>query len=231
MTNLRSMARGVGSLYPVAGGWSLAPEGGVIQIEERVAVVADLHLGHEWRRARGGDSLTGHTLEETVARLATMLARAEIDRLVVAGDLVESHRPCARTEADVARLRNWLGGRGVELVAVRGNHDPRAARSVDQLEVAGWTVAHGDQTVVAICLIQGHLHPSVRAEGMSFPCFLASSKRIVLPAFSRDAAGWNVAPRLVPSCARERGVVPNSACVAACDDGWVELGWIDLRRD
>src|SRR3954465_11499589 len=88
--------------------WRLTPEGAVIHPGERMAVVADVHLGYEWARGHGGDCLPAHSLAEAVAKLARLLTRAAIDRLVVAGDLVESPRPCLRTVADVATLTRWL---------------------------------------------------------------------------------------------------------------------------
>ena len=33
-------------------GWHLTPEGAAIHLAEKTAVVADLHLGYEWARAR-----------------------------------------------------------------------------------------------------------------------------------------------------------------------------------
>ena len=88
-------------------------------------MIADVHLGYEWARAAGGDCLPAHSLAETLAKLASLLGRAPIARLVVAGDLVESPRPCRRTASDVRSLFEWLDDRGVELVPVLGNHDPQ----------------------------------------------------------------------------------------------------------
>src|SRR4051794_3695887 len=104
--------------------WRLTPEGGVIHPGERLAVVADVHLGYEWARGRGGDCVPAHSLAETLGKLDGLLARGEIDRLVVGGALVESPRFCRRTAADVAALGRWLADRGVSLVALAGNHDP-----------------------------------------------------------------------------------------------------------
>src|SRR5262245_1679090 len=103
--------------------WILSPEGAAIHAGERTAVVADVHLGYEWARGAAGDCVPAHSLEETVTRLAAVLARATIARLVVAGDLVESARPCGRTAADLRRLNDWLESRGVTLLALEGNHD------------------------------------------------------------------------------------------------------------
>ncbi len=52
-------------------GWKLAPEGAAVHAVERVAVIADVHLGYEWARAAGGDCLPSHSLAETLAKLAS----------------------------------------------------------------------------------------------------------------------------------------------------------------
>ena len=99
---------------------------------------------------------------------------------------------CRRTEADVARLSRWLLDRGVSLVALAGNHDrPRPGQN-DSLDVKGWTIAHGHRPVVAPRTITGHLHPVLRADGVSARCFLVDESVIVLPAFSGNAAGVNI---------------------------------------
>ena len=105
------------------GDWILTPEGAAIHPGERTAVIADVHLGYEWARGAAGDCVPAHSLVETLARISAVLARAAIARLVVAGDLVESARPCRRTAADVRGLHDWLESRGVTLLALEGNHD------------------------------------------------------------------------------------------------------------
>jgi putative SbcD/Mre11-related phosphoesterase len=197
--------------------WRLAPEGAVIHPGERLAVVADVHLGYEWARGHGGDCLPAHSLAETLAKLARLLTRAAIDRLVVAGDLVESPRPCRRTVADVATLTRWLADRGVSLVALAGNHDPHQIPPLPAtLEVAAWTIAHGHRPLSAPRTITGHDHPVFRARGLSAPCFLVSPKAIVLPAFSPNAAGCNVLAEAVPTAWRDtsfRVVAAGAECL------------------
>ncbi len=142
----------------------------------------------------GGDVVPAHSLAETIAALAGLLGRVPVDRLVVAGDLVETPRPCRRTAADLARLREWLRARGVDLVAVQGNHDPlRRPRAPDSIEVAGWTIAHGHRKVDAERTITGHDHPILRVGRTVARCVLVGPRSIVLPALTDNAAGLNVA--------------------------------------
>lgn len=219
------------------GPWGLTPEGAAIHAGERTAVVADMHLGYEWARGASGDCVPAHSLDEALAMLVAVLARAPIARLVVAGDLVESARPCGRTAADLRRLGDWLGSRGVELVPLEGNHD-RARRTVRRsadsplarpaatCTVDGWTIGHGHRPVVGERTITGHFHPVLRAEGSAFRCFLAGPDRIILPAFSPNAAGCDVRTGPVP----DDWLDPELRCIACAGSEWLDFGPVpDLR--
>ena len=101
----------------------------------------------------------------------------------------------------------------MRLELVEGNHDrslpwiaghPRLVAATpppalqSHLLVAGWTIAHGHRPVPANRLITGHHHPVLRVSGHPAPCFLASNGRIILPAFSSNAAGLDVATARLP---------------------------------
>lgn len=215
------------SLFPGPDGWHLAPEGAAVHLEARVAIIADIHLGYEWARAAGGDCLPAHSLAETLAKLGRLLARAAIGRLIVAGDLVESPAPCARTDGDVRRLTDWLAARGVALFVLAGNHDPRRVPPLPKtIEVTGWMVGHGHRPIDAPRTISGHHHPVLRAEGVTAPCFLVGPGAIVLPAFSPDAAGWNVATQPLPTDWAGRAL----RCIATAGAELLDFGPLDSLR-
>jgi uncharacterized protein len=194
---------------PSFDGWQFTPEGAAIHHAERTAVIADVHLGYEWARGASGDCVVAHSLEETIARLSTLLGRSTVSRLIVAGDLLESARPCPDTARDVARLKSWLADRGVALLVLEGNHDvsfslsarrPSGApnRLASTCSVAGWTIGHGHQPIPGPQRICGHHHPIFRYRGIAAACFLVGTGRIVLPAFSPNAAGCDVITTALP---------------------------------
>jgi putative SbcD/Mre11-related phosphoesterase len=211
------------------------PQGAAIHKGSRTAVIADVHLGYEWARGAAGDCVPAHSLDETVERLDSVLARRDIERLVVAGDLVESSRLCHRTVADVFRLTRWLAGRGVRLVLTLGNHDRGLAGAVTRsagtahaeapvltqsLCIDGWTIVHGHRSVRARRLVSGHYHPVLRASGQTAPCFLVSPERVYLPAFSRNAAGLDVTQARLPDT-RNAGEL---RCLASTGDELLDFG-------
>jgi putative SbcD/Mre11-related phosphoesterase len=226
-------------------GWLFTPEGAAVHRGERTAVVADVHLGYEWARGAAGDCVPPHSLDETTARLAAVLARAPIARLVIAGDLVESPRPCRRTDEDVRRLDDWLRSRGVTLLALEGNHDRgripgmrrRSAHSPSSAvagasplpsscTVDGWTIAHGHRPIVGERTMSGHHHPVLRVEGYAAPCFLAGPNRIVLPAFSANAAGCDVVTGPIPA----DWLDPALRCIASSGSELLDFGPLPALR-
>jgi putative SbcD/Mre11-related phosphoesterase len=218
--------------------WELTPEGAAIHRGERTAVIADVHLGYEWARGAAGDCVPAHSLVETLGRLERVLDRAMIVRLIVAGDLVESPRPCRRTAADLRRLRGWLDARRVSLMVLEGNHDrslfagsQRGTAAIRESPatcvVAGWTIGHGHRPLDGERTISGHLHPVLRFAGRNYPCFLASAGRIVLPAFSSNAAGGDVITAPLPRDWRTGSL----RCLASTGGELLDFGPLpELRR-
>ncbi len=200
-------------------------------------MIADIHLGYEWARGESGNCVVAHSLHETIKRLESMLERARVTRLVVAGDLVESPRACRRTDDDIRTLRAWLAARGVALVALAGNHDRRAYDPAESSEaadalpatctVAGWTIGHGHRALRKLRTISGHYHPVLRHQGHTAPCFVAGPGRIILPPFSSNAAGCDVASAAVPRA----WTAAKLRCVVSTGNDLLDFGPVsELRR-
>jgi putative SbcD/Mre11-related phosphoesterase len=160
-------------------------------------VVADLHLGYDAARRRRGEAVPVVDLETRLAPLHALVLRHEVRRLGIAGDLFEE----GPREKLVDELLGWLEQARIErLTVVPGNHDRGLTAGHPSLEVLpeglsldSWLVVHGDGRMSRENLVHGHWHPCLRwSESIVAPCFLVGPRRIVLPAFSQDAAGVNV---------------------------------------
>jgi metallophosphoesterase superfamily enzyme len=176
--------------------WLLTPQRVAVHLPTATAVIADLHLGYDEARRRGGEAVPQVHLDTVLRPLGRALTTCNVRRLVIAGDLFE-----AAYDAELAaQLLAWLTGRGVELAAViPGNHDRGILRGnvvlpvhVDGYCVAGWQVVHGDGKLPRAPVIHGHFHPCLRLGRILSPCFLIDPRRILLPAYSCDARGVNV---------------------------------------
>jgi putative SbcD/Mre11-related phosphoesterase len=180
----------------VHGDWLLTPDRAAVHLPTATAVVADLHLGYNEARRRSGEAVPLTGVDEALAPLLPVLARHGTRRLVVAGDLFEE-----RWNRDLAAdfLRR-LTAAGIDFVGVvPGNHDRGIEAESDSLrlypdgmELGRWRVVHGDGRLPRGLLVHGHFHPWLRWGRISTPCYLVGERRLVLPAFSRDARGVDV---------------------------------------
>lgn len=179
-----------------AGEWLLTPARVAIHVPTRTAVAADLHLGYDRVRCRGGEAVPITPVADELAPLAACLAGNGVSRLLIAGDLFEDGRH-RRAELE-EELLAWTAAHGVEVVGVvPGNHDRGLAGSLlpvlADAAVGGWRVVHGDGERPAGSVIQGHEHPWLRwRPGVEGPCYLVGEGHVVLPAYSANAAGGNV---------------------------------------
>ncbi len=172
--------------------WLLTPQRVAVHRPTATAVVADLHLGYAEARQRSGEAVPVRPLDEVLRGLRTVVQRHAVCRLIVAGDLFED----GRAAASVA-LRPWLEGVGLELIGVvPGNHDRGLTEEwplfPDGIDLGGWRIVHGDGPLPAGRVVHGHVHPCIRFGSLKAACYLESEDRLVLPAFSPDAAGVNV---------------------------------------
>src|SRR5262249_11676405 len=84
------------------------------------------------------------------------------------------------------------------------------------VRLGAWRVVHGDGALGNEHLVHGHFHPWLRwSRRVAAPCYLVGRRRLVLPAFSGDAAGVNVL-----GDARWR----RCRCVAIAGDGLLNFG-------
>src|SRR5262249_9840590 len=94
------------------------------------------------------------------------------------------------------------------------------------LKVDGWTIAHGHRTSRAVRLISGHHHPVLRVSGYLTPCFLVGPGRIILPAFSDNAAGLDLARGRLPAAWCRLGL----RCLASTGSELLDFGPVTTLR-
>jgi hypothetical protein len=186
--------------------------------EERALVVADLHLGYVWAHRHAGQLLPISAPDDTVERLVAIAAEYCPEQVVLLGDIVHRAVPVPAIREEMRGLSERLGAVAIRWVA--GNHDRDLEGLLRESGVAGvrleqeavlgpHLLTHGaeeDSAAAGRCLarlgdggwlIMGHEHPAIHLHdgvttSVKCPCFLAGSRILVLPAFSRWAAGANV---------------------------------------
>jgi hypothetical protein len=204
--------------------WLLTPERVAVHLPTATGVIADLHLGYGQARRRRGDAVPVTGLDDLRRAVAALRARHGLRRLVIAGDLCEDSSGLPLLPDLLSALQELR----VELVGVvPGNHDRGLAESgvplplrPDGVPVGQWLVVHGDGDLPQCPVVLGHFHPCLRwGARLAAPCYLVGQRRIVLPAFSPDAAGVNVLGE--PRWRGYRGV-------AVADDRLLDFG--DVSR-
>ena len=175
-------------------------EGALWWADERLLVVADLHLEKGSALAERGQLVPPYDTAETLQRLTRLIARYDPRVVVALGDSFHdddgAQRMSPRDRVSLAALqvrRDWIW--------IAGNHDRSLAASLaglhlETLALGRLTFRHEPAPAPAEGEIAGHLHPSARVVGRGKSvrrrCFAGDGLRLILPAFGAYAGGLDV---------------------------------------
>lgn len=192
--------------------WLLTPYRVAIHEPTNTAVIADVHLGYREARQLTGDAVPLVDVNSQLTPLRIAHQHFNFSQLFVAGDLFERG-------VDRNLLRQFLtelSTMNIALVGlVPGNHDRgwQAVQDLAAIHAEGaplgrWRIVHQEPEPAtaqgenpqatasdAPNLILGHWHPAVNYRQRRLPCYLVGPNRIILPAFSMDAAGVTLGDR------------------------------------
>jgi DNA ligase-associated metallophosphoesterase len=171
--------------------------------EQRLLLVADLHLEKGSSYAARGVLLPPYDTAATLARLGAVIARYAPRVVIALGDSFhDGEGPARLAEADRTMLRMLQRGRDWFWIA--GNHDPEpvdglGGTSIAMLAIGALTFRHQPTIDTAAGEVAGHLHPiarvAARGRSVSRRCFASDGRRLVMPAFGAYAGGLNVRHR------------------------------------
>jgi DNA ligase-associated metallophosphoesterase len=183
------------------------PAGAMYWPEEKLLVVADLHLEKGSAFAARGVLLPPYDTATTLARLARLIERYAPRLVVALGDSFhDGGGPARMTEISRAALTALQRGR--DWLWIAGNHDPDPAENIggrfaDAVALGALTFRHEPSARRSDGEIAGHLHPqarvSRRGRAVSRRCFASDGHRVVMPAFGAYAGGLNVRDRAILS--------------------------------
>jgi uncharacterized protein len=175
--------------------------------EERLLVIADLHLEKGSAFAARGVLLPPYDTAATLARLATLIERYAPRLVIALGDSFHDGGGPARM-SDISRAGLKALQRGRDWLWIAGNHDPDPAdniggRFAEILALGPLTFRHEPSPHPCDGEIAGHLHPQARiarrGRAVNRRCFASDGKRLVMPAFGAYAGGLNVRHRAIVS--------------------------------
>jgi DNA ligase-associated metallophosphoesterase len=178
------------TFYPSADGALFWPR-------EQAILVADLHLEKASWFARLGQFLPPYDSHATLTALAREIDRTNARRLFCLGDSFHDAFGCERLPANARALLTGLTRR-LHWVWIVGNHDPGYAdhcggRLEEELEIGGIVLRHEAVRGEPRPEISGHFHPKLRVHlsgrRVSRRCFVASTTKLILPAFGSLTGG------------------------------------------
>lgn len=182
----------------------LLPERAVYWREQKILIVADLHLGKAATFRAMGIPVPDGSMEKDLFRLEQLLDQYEVKRCIVVGDLVHHHS--GLTERTLETMENTICKGSLPVDLVVGNHDRALLRASKRIQ--DWPVQlHPQRLLIPPFAFEhhpvanpdhytfcGHLHPKVAIKlGRSrqeCPCFIFGKEWAVLPAFGTFTGGY-----------------------------------------
>jgi DNA ligase-associated metallophosphoesterase len=182
----------------------LLPEKALYWGNTHTLIVADLHWGKSAHFRKHGIAIPGNTQRNDEIKLASLIRRYDIQRLIIAGDLFHS-----KHNSGVDLFEHWRNAhQQLHIDFVTGNHDilpdETYARWNLQLHKVGmdtgpFFIAHNAPQQCTQFCIHGHIHPALRISGkgrtsMKLDCFAQDKQRMILPAFGQFTGNYILEP-------------------------------------
>ena len=164
---------------------------------ERALVFADLHFEKASWFAGGGQMLPPYDSLATLSDLAALVAATAPEEIWCLGDSFHDSAGCDRLPAEARAMLLALTGTH-RWAWITGNHDraliDRCGGAVmDEALVDGLVLRHEADPTDTRPELSGHFHPklriTVRGQRITRRCFVATERKLILPAFGALTGG------------------------------------------
>jgi DNA ligase-associated metallophosphoesterase len=194
------------------------PQGALFWPARGALLVADLHLEKASWFARFGQMLPPYDSIATLTDLTAIAASTGAAEIWCLGDSFHDTKGCDRLPAKARELLTALTA-GTRWTWITGNHDPGIADHcggdvVEEAEVDGLLLRHEADPAEARPELSGHFHPKLRVHhrgrNISRRCFVATERKLILPAFGSLTGGLDAGhPEIVRAVGgRAEALVP-----------------------
>jgi DNA ligase-associated metallophosphoesterase len=173
------------------------PQGALYWHARRALLVADLHLEKASWFARLGQMLPPYDSIATLADLTALRAATDAEEIWCLGDSFHDRHGCDRLPAKAREMLTALTG-STRWTWITGNHDAGIADHcggaiVEEAEVDGLLLRHEADPAEMRPELSGHFHPKLRVSHrgrmLSRRCFVATDRKLILPAFGSLTGG------------------------------------------
>ena len=188
------------------------PQGALFWPARRALLVADLHLEKASWFARFGQMLPPYDSIATLADLTALVASTSAGEIWCLGDSFHDRHGCDRLPARARELLMALTS-VTRWTWITGNHDPGFADHcggaiVNEAAVDGLTLRHEADAADPRPELSGHFHPKLRithrGRKVSRRCFVATPRKLILPAFGSLTGGLDAChPEIVRAVGRD----------------------------
>jgi DNA ligase-associated metallophosphoesterase len=197
------------------------PQGALYWPARRALLVADLHLEKGSWFARLGQLLPPYDSLATLSDLTALAVSTGAQEIWCLGDSFHDRHGCDRLPARAREMLVALTSR-TRWTWITGNHDPGFADHcggtiTDRAEVDGLLLRHEADPAETRPELSGHFHPklrvNLRGRKVSRRCFVATDRKLILPAFGALTGGLDAShPEIV------RAVGPDAQALVPVSD-------------
>jgi len=172
-------------------------QGALFWPSRRALLVADLHLEKASWFARLGQMLPPYDSIATLADLTALAVSTGAEEIWCLGDSFHDRHGCDRLPARAREMLVSLTG-ATRWTWITGNHDPAfgdpcGGAIVEEVEVEGLLLRHEADPDDSRPELSGHFHPKLRihhrGRKVSRRCFVATERKLILPAFGSLTGG------------------------------------------
>jgi DNA ligase-associated metallophosphoesterase len=197
------------------------PQGALYWPSRRALLVADLHLEKGSWFARLGQMLPPYDSLATLSDLTALAVSTSAEEIWCLGDSFHDRHGCDRLPERAREMLVALTS-STRWTWITGNHDPAFADPcggaiMDEAEVDGLFLRHEANPAETRPELSGHFHPklriSLRGRKVSRRCFVATDRKLILPAFGSLTGGLDAShPEIV------RAVGPDAQALVPVSD-------------
>jgi len=197
------------------------PQGALYWPARRALLVADLHLEKASWFARFGQMLPPYDSMATLSDLTALAAATAAEEIWCLGDSFHDRHGCDRLSAAARMMLTSLTA-STRWTWITGNHDSGfvdhcGGDILEEAFVGGLLLRHQADPEETRPELSGHFHPKLRitrrGRRISRRCFIATARKLILPAFGSLTGGldaWH--PEIV------RAVGPNAQALIPVAD-------------
>ena len=173
------------------------PQGALFWPARRALLVADLHLEKASWFARLGQMLPHYDSIATLADLTALAASTRAQEIWCLGDSFHDRHGCDRLPERAREMLTALTST-LRWTWITGNHDPGFADHcggdiLGEAQVDGLILRHEADAADLRPELSGHFHPKLRithrGRQVSRRCFVATQRKLILPAFGALTGG------------------------------------------